>query len=55
MKIKKFFIKSIHRFDIEFTTVQDAKDKGMVFGGEAGYDYFCLTIYLRNWTILIEV
>lgn len=55
MTIKKFYIKSIHNFKLGFDTVQDAKDKGMVFGGEANYSYFSLTIYLRNWTILIEV
>ena len=55
MKITKFNIASIHRLKFEFDTIDDAKAKGMVYGVEANYKFFCLTIYFRNFTILIEV
>ena len=55
MRITKFNITSIHRLKFEFDTIDDAKAKGTVDGGEANYKFFCLTIYLRNFTILIEI
>lgn len=55
MRIKKINITSIHTLNFDFDTVADAKAKGLVFGGEAGYRFFSISIYFRNFTILIEV